>query len=285
MSSVAGPQSLSRHDDERELLTGEAVALELRATNVILRAAGAIIDYLVYVVATAGLVWAALVLAAGSGLPEALYPALGIACAFVGLVLVPAVVESATQGKSLGRWALGSRIVRDDGGAIGFRHAFIRSFVGLFEIVFTGGGLAIVVGLLNSRAKRLGDLVAGTYSQYERVPKHEPAEFGVPVELREWAVTADVARIPDSLSRRIAQFLRQADGHTPATRQRLAAALATEAAPFVSPLPSVEPELLLAGVAVLRREREARALQLERARLDDLAPTLGALPHGFPDRG
>lgn len=285
MSTAAGTQSLSRHDDERELLTGEAVALELRATNVILRAAGAIIDYLMYVLATVGLVWAALVLAAGSGLPDALYPALGIACAFVGLVLVPAVVESATQGKSLGRWALGSRIVRDDGGAIGFRHAFIRSFVGLFEIVFTGGGLAVVVGLVNARAKRLGDLVAGTYSQYERVPKHEPVVFGVPVELSEWAITADVARIPDSLSRRIAQFLRQADGHTPATRQRLATALASEAAPFVSPLPSIEPELLLAGVAVLRREREARALELERARLDDLAPTLGALPHGFPDRG
>jgi uncharacterized RDD family membrane protein YckC len=285
MSTPASAQSLSRHDDERELLTGEAVALELRATNVILRAVGAIIDYVVYATGTAVLVWSALVFAGSVGLPDALYPALGITCVFLGLVLAPAVVESATQGKSLGRWALGSRIVRDDGGAIGFRHAFIRSFVGLFEIVFTGGGLAIVVGLLNARAKRLGDLVAGTYSQYERVPKHEPVEFGVPIELTEWAVTADVARIPDTLSRRIAQFLRQAGGHTPQTRARLAASLANEVAPFVSPRPAVEPELLLAGVAVLRREREARALQLERARLDDLAPTLAALPHGFPDRG
>ena len=79
--------------------------------------------------------------------------------------------------------------------------------------------------------------------------------------------------------------MRQASGLTPTTRARLAETLAAEAAPFVSPLPSVEPELFLAGVAVLRREREARALELERARLDDLAPTLGALPHGFPDRG
>lgn len=285
MSSPAPALNLTRHDDERELLTGEAVALELRATNVVLRAAGALIDYVLYVFLTGGFIYAALVLAAGTGLPDALYPALGIACAFTGLVLVPAVVDSATQGKSLGRLALGSRVVRDDGGAIGFRHAFIRSFVGLFEIVLTAGGLAVVVGLLNPRAKRLGDLVAGTYSQYERVPAHEPAEFGVPAELAEWATTADVARLPDALSRRIAQFLRQASGHTPTTRARLAESLAAEAAPFVSPLPVVEPELLLAGVAVLRREREARALELERARLEQLTPTLGALPHGFPDRG
>ena len=285
MSSPTSTQNLTRHDNDNELLTGEAVALELRATNVILRSAGAAIDYVLYVLATAGLLYAAVLLAEGSGLPDELYPAVGISVAFTGLVLVPAVVETATQGKSLGRLALGSRIVRDDGGAIGFRHAFIRSFVGLIEIVFTVGGLAIVVALLNARAKRLGDLVAGTYSQYERVPRHEPADFGVPAELAEWAVTADVARLPDTLSRRIAQFLRQAGGLTPTTRVRLAESLAAEAAPFVSPLPSVEPELLLAGVAVLRREREARALDLERARLDDLAPTLGALPHGFPDRG
>ena len=54
-------------------------------------------------------------------------------------------METATQGRSLGRWALGSRIVRDDGGAVAFRHAFIRSFVGLFEVVLTFGGVAVTV--------------------------------------------------------------------------------------------------------------------------------------------
>jgi uncharacterized RDD family membrane protein YckC len=188
--------SVSAHDDERELLTGEAVALELRATSVILRMAGGIIDYLVYLVATGLLAWGVFSLAIDAGLPEALYAAVGIAVTVVGLVLVPAVVETASQGKSLGRLALGDRIVRDDGGAISFRHAFIRSLVGVFEIVFTGGGLAVVVAMLNSRAKRLGDLLAGTYSQYERVSSVTPPVFGVPVGLVEWASTADVARMP-----------------------------------------------------------------------------------------
>ena len=112
-----------------------------------------------------------------------------------------------------------------------------------------------------------------------------PPVYGVPVELVEWASTADVARMPDALSRRIAQFLRQAGGHTATTRERLARDLATEAALYVSPVPGGDPELFLAGVAALRREREATALRLERARLDELQPTLAALPHGFPDRG
>lgn len=283
MSGAAA--TLSSHDTERELLTGEAVALELRATSVILRMAGGIIDYLVYLTATGLLAWGAFSLAFDAGLPEALYGAVVIACLVVGLVLVPATVETASQGKSLGRLALGDRIVRDDGGAISFRHAFIRSLVGVFEIVMTGGGLAVVVAMLNSRAKRLGDLLAGTYSQYERVSSVTPPVFGVPVELEEWASTADVARMPDALSRRIAQFLRQAAGHTAATRERLARDLATEAALYVSPVPAGDPELFLAGVSVLRREREATALRLERARLDEMQPTLAALPHGFPDRG
>jgi hypothetical protein len=155
----------------------------------------------------------------------------------------------------------------------------------VFEIVMTFGGLAVVVAMLNTRAKRLGDLLAGTYSQYERVGTLSTPVFGVPIELVDWAATADVARLPDALARRIAQFLRQAGGHTPTTRDRIARGLATEAAVFVSPVPGGDPELFLAAVAAVRRGREATALQLERARLDDLRPTLTALPHGFPDRG
>jgi len=283
MSGTAA--TLSAHDSERELLTGEAVALELRATSVILRMAGGIIDYLLYLTATGLLAWGVFSLAIEFGLDDALYAAVGIAVTVVGLVLLPAVVETASQGKSLGRLALGDRIVRDDGGAISFRHAFIRSLVGVFEIVFTGGGLAVIVAMLNSRAKRLGDLLAGTYSQYERVSSVVTPVYGVPVELVEWASTADVARMPDALSRRIAQFLRQAGGHTAPTRERLARDLAREAALYVSPVPAGDPELFLAGVAALRRDREATALRLERARLDELQPTLAALPHGFPDRG
>jgi uncharacterized RDD family membrane protein YckC len=271
--------------DEQELLTGEAVSLQLRPTSIVLRAASVVIDYTVYGT-VAGIV-AQLMLASAPalGIPENLTIALLITTVAIGLIVAPAVVETATQGRSLGRWALGSRIVRDDGGSIAFRHALIRSFVGLFELIITFGGVAVVVAMLNAKAQRLGDLLAGTYSQYERVPTVVPQTFGVPEPLQNWAKTADVARLPDPLARRIAQFLAQAGAHTPTTRDRLAATLVDDARAFVAPVPDADPELLLAAIAVLRRERQARALAGEKAHLERLAPTLQALPHGFPDRG
>ena len=72
---------------------------------------------------------------------------------------------------------------------------------------------------------------------------------------------------------------------TPASRSRLARELANEVAGHVSPLPASDAELFLAAVAVVRREREFAALELEKARLERLAPVLGGMPRGFPDRG
>ncbi|MBW8870741.1 MAG: RDD family protein, partial [Leifsonia sp.] len=93
-----------------------------------------------------------------------------------------------------------------------------------------------------------------------------------------------VARLPDRLSRRIAQFVRQAPELTPAARLGLSTELAREASPYVSPLPPVDAETFLVAVAALRRDRDARGLALEGQRLERLDPVLGALPHGFPDR-
>ena len=52
----------------------------------------------------------------------------------------------------------------------------------------------------------------------------------------------------------------------------------------MSPLPNVHPETFLVGVAALRRDREYRALMIERDRLARVDPVLKGLPNGFPDR-
>ena len=69
-------------------------------------------------------------------------------------------------------------------------------------------------------------------------------------------------------------FLASARDFDPLRRGYLAQQLAHEASRYVAPLPAVEPELFLAGVTVARRDREARALQLEAERLGRLAPVL-----------
>lgn len=274
----------STDDDETELMTGEAVGLDLRPTGFILRAAGAIIDLLVYIGA-----WILLLVGISSPFVSGLLDSAGQAAFTVGalafcLVVAPTVVETFSQGKSLGKLAIGARVVRDDGGSIGFRHAFIRALTGVLEIFFTLGGIAALVALLNAKSKRLGDLLAGTYSQHERISRMAIPVFGVPAELTNWALTADVARMPDGLSRRISQFLRQANRLTGDARARVSLELAREASVYVSPVPAANPELFLAAVSVIRRERELRALQLQEAGLERLEPVLTALPHAFPDR-
>lgn len=285
MARTPGPEAIAHAEDDSELVTGEAVALDVRAAGFVLRAAGAMIDWLVYFGSYILLLLLIANLAGTVGLDDAATAAVAISTLVLCIVVAPIAVELATSGKSLGKLAVGARIVRDDGGAISFRHAFIRALTGVLEIYLTFGGFAAVFALLSGRSKRMGDYLAGTYAQHERLPKVVPNVFGVPVALQEWALTADVGRLPDRLARRIAQFLSQAGGMVPATRARLAAELASETAAWVHPVPAADPELFLAAVTALRRDRDALALKLEAERLAALDPVLHGLPHGFPDRG
>lgn len=281
----APPDSVEALDEADEQMTGEAVALEVRPAPFVLRAGGAIIDFLaeavLFVLILLGTAWAA----STAGSEEAVYAALAIVSFVLAFVVAPATVETISRGKSLGKLAVGARIVRDDGGAIGVRHAAIRSLSGLFEIVATLGGGAALFGLLTPRTKRMGDLLAGTYAQYERISRVPAPAFGVPAPLASWAMIADVTRLPDQLARRIAQFLSNTARLDPARRSWIARELAREAVAYVSPVPAADPELFLAALTVVRRDRETRALDLERRRLARLEPALQRRPHGFPVRG
>jgi uncharacterized RDD family membrane protein YckC len=266
---MAQPPAPARIPQE-ETLTGEAVALDVQPLGFFLRAVGALIDVLVGV---AVLLLFALVTSwlAGAGLisPDVL-PIVFIVVLVLVTVVLPTTVETVTRGRSLGRLAMGGRIVRSDGGAAGFRQAFLRALAGVLEIWFTLGSLAALVGAFTPRSQRLGDLLAGTYSERTRTrPLPQPAP-GVPPSLAAWAGVADVDRLPDRLTARIAQFLRQAPQLQPAARIRLAASLAAEARPHVSPVPPVDPETLLQGIAAVRRDREWRALALEDERVAGL---------------
>jgi len=106
----------------------------------------------------------------------------------------------------------------------------------------------------------------------------------VPAELVSWAAIADVGRLPDPVARRVAAFFTNASHLVPESRARVAASLAAEVSPFVSPLPDAAPERFLAGVAALRRERDLAALRLEGDRMELLEPVLTATPNGFPER-
>lgn len=247
-------------DVSDEVLSGEAVAIDVQPVGFVLRAAGALIDMALGIVLFIAVTWVQVWLMSEGLLTEHTFRILMICAAVLSFLVLPITVEVATRGRSLGKLAVGGRIVRIDGGAITFRHTFIRALVGVLEVYMTFGGAAVITGALTARSQRLGDLVAGTYSQRVRTPALPAHQPYLPPSLAGWASIADVARMPDRLARRISQFLAHAQRLSPAARAGVAQELAAEARPFVSPVPAVSAEELLLGITVLRREREKTAL-------------------------
>src|SRR5690606_9741979 len=121
MTSVPGAASVEF--DDSELVTGEAVALDLRPTDFVLRGAGALIDAVVYFAVWFAILFAISLPFVSDLIPSSLVMPVVISSLVVCLVVLPMVIETLTQGKSLGKLAVGARIVRDDGGAITLRHA------------------------------------------------------------------------------------------------------------------------------------------------------------------
>ncbi len=249
--------------NSEEILTGEAVALDVQPLGVMMRALGALIDALVSIALLVALLLVMVWLGRDGRLNENAWRMLQVSSIVFSLVLVPATIEAVTRGRSLGKLAVGGRIVRWDGGRIGVRHAALRALAGVLEIWLTAGGLAFVVGAFTPRSQRLGDLLAGTYSERTRRAKLPESRPTMPPALLGWATIADVSRLPVRLSRRLSQFVHQASGMHPAARARTALSLAEEASAHVSPVPQVDPETFLVAVLVARRDRELRALQLE----------------------
>ena len=56
----------------------------------------------------------------------------------------PVIFETLSRGRSLGKLALGLRVVSDDGGPERFRQALVRGLLAVLEIWLTLGFLALV---------------------------------------------------------------------------------------------------------------------------------------------
>ena len=150
-----------------DLVTGEAVALELPAAGIAMHALSGILDVAI----------ALFTLMVGLFVVQILTQDTDAAMASVAMtvllvlifVVLPTATETLTRGRSVGKFATGLRTVRDDAGPIGFRQALTRALVGFVEIWVFLGMPALISGLVSSKGKRLGDHAAGTYVVRERV--------------------------------------------------------------------------------------------------------------------
>jgi uncharacterized RDD family membrane protein YckC len=247
------PRGLRGSDD---LVTGEAVALDLPAATVGVRVASGLVDVLLQALVLVVLLVVALVAVSASD--DALRGVATVVATVGVLVALPTAVETLTRGRSLGKLVFGLRTVRDDAGPISFRHALIRSLVGVVEIWVLTGVPALRCALVSARGKRLGDMLAGTYVVRERFPLPRVRPAMMPPQLASWAARADVAPLPDGLALAVRQFLDRAPTLNPASRAELGTQLAAQALARVAPPPPPghHPETLLAAVQPERRRRD-----------------------------
>jgi uncharacterized RDD family membrane protein YckC len=258
---MAAPEFATLTTDD--LVTGEAVALDLPPASLGSRIASGLIDVTVTVGLLVGVVLGLVIAALQTD--EALIQVALLASMIVSFVVFPTALETLTRGRSLGKLAFGLRTVRDDAGPISFHHAFVRALVGVVELYALFGGPAFFAALLSARGKRLGDFAAGTYVVRERVKLQLAAPARMPPELAAWAATADLASLPTGLALAVRQFLGRLPQLDPGSRATIGGRLATAVSEYVAPAPppGTPPEAFLAAVVAARRERDAARLARE----------------------
>ena len=246
-----------------DLVTGEAVALDLPPASLGSRIVSGAIDVIVTMILFVAAIFVFVVAALQAD--GALIHASFILTLIVVFLVAPAAVETLTSGKSLGKLVCGLRTVRDDAGPITFQHAFVRALIGFVEIYLFTGVPAFFSALMSSRGKRLGDYAAGTYVVRDRVRLRLSPPTLMPPPLAQWARQADMASLPTGLALAIRQFLGRLPTLDPASRVSIGQRLADQVSQYVAPgpPPGTPPEAYLAAVIASRRERDQARLRRE----------------------
>jgi len=271
-----------------EVVSGEAVVLDVPCARFPSRLVALLIDMAVQV--AAGLVLLIVIFATGTHLDAASGSAVALIAAVAIIVGYPATFETLTRGRSLGKMALGLRVVSDDGGPERFRQALVRALASVVEIWSFTGAPALICSLLSAKGKRLGDLFAGTFVIQERLPRRPslPAALAVvPPPLADWAQTLELSGLQDQTAEQASSYLRRFYELTPAARDefgyRIAAAVAAQVAP--PPPPGTPPAAFLSAVLAVRRQRETARLAAQAAARQATAHPAAAATSGLPVPG
>src|SRR5205085_2319542 len=169
--------------------------------------------------------------------------------------------ETLWRGRTLGKAAMGLRVVTTEGGPVRFRHAAIRAALGMVDFFATSGAAAVISVLATRNNQRLGDLVAGTMVLRERtgLPPPQAAEFTVPAGLESYAASLDVSGMTADDYAAVRAFLLRAPGLDYRVRYQLALGLADPLSDRVRPMPpaGVHPAWWLICVAAVYQQRTA----------------------------
>ncbi|WP_305789424.1 RDD family protein [Symbioplanes lichenis] len=269
-----------------QLVNGEAVEVEVRHARVGSRGLALMLDLVVQVAL-------AVVLGAAAGaiataalekfVDEAFLSTLTTVAVVVAFIAYPTVMETMTNGRSLGKRALGLRVVREDGGPIRVRHALVRALVGvavewpgLLFPPFTWA-VALSTMIFSRRGRRLGDLAAGTFVVHERGPAPWGWAPAMPPQLAGWAAELDLSGLDDELALATRHYLARSRDIRQPMNDRFAEGLAAEIGDRIGrPAPPGVPAwMFLTAVLAERRRRAGSRTQAARALTQRIWPGFG----------
>ena len=244
------------------IITPEAVVLELETAGVASRLFSGFIDALAQLALLMLLaIVVALGLSAAGGVSVQVHQAIVAILVFFVIFLYPLLSEMLSRGRTLGKAAMGLRVVTVEGAPIRFRHAALRSMGGLVDKWVPPGGLVgIFFVLATPTRQRIGDLLAGTVVIRDPNRTALPAGiwFPVPPGYEVYAASIDPTAFTVDQYTIVRAFLIRIRELTPAARYAVALDLADRVARTLHQHRSaqVHPETFLLCV-IARYQRRA----------------------------
>ena len=256
MATTGGPPATG-------IVTPEAVLLEFETAGVASRTVAELLDIAIQFGGLAVIVMGiSLVANVFGGFGEVAAVVVALVAFFLALVGYPVAMETFWNGRTLGKAAMGLRVVTREGAPERFRHAAIRAMIGLIEIYALLGIPAVISIITSRRDQRLGDLVAGTIVLRERAGRRAapPVVFGVPWNWEGYVQGLDVSPITDEQYGVVRAVLLRAGELSAAARWQVTTEVATAVAGRMRiPVPTqVAPEMFLTCVATAYQRRHVR---------------------------
>lgn len=248
-----------------DLVIGEGVALDLRLAKLPSRALGRLLDLLIQAGAFGVLAAVLGIITSSGAVDDAVMAGLMIVLVVVVVVGYPTLFETVAGGRTVGKMALGLRVVRTDGGPVRFRHALVRALTGIFDFYATAGVLAVVTSFCSKQGRRTGDWLAGTVVVRDRTPDAGVSPAGMaalamPYPLLGWAQQVDLSALPDDVALSVRQYLTRIHEMREDVSARMGHELASEVMRYVAlPPAGTPPWAYLAAVTAERRVRQMRA--------------------------
>jgi len=262
------------------LVSDDAVQVDLRPARLGSRGLARLLDLLIQ-----GMIFVVLTGITGvyvAGTDQAFASAVAVVQLVLVALAYPVLLETLTRGQTVGKAAMGLRVVRDDGGSVRFRHVLTRQFVG-FSAEWPGllPPLTWVASLwcmlAHPQGKRIGDIAAGTMVIHSRTPVVWGWMPAVPPQLVAWAATLDLAAVSDDLALAVRQYLVRNRFFSAPARAELGNALAAEVFERITPPPppGLPARELLVAVLGERHRRSVLRLAQTRATTAAVWPDIG----------